>query len=183
MLARSRQLQGIFGLLKPFLHVQILICFVDVYQNHGVLYGTAAKTHTRFYNSGKISRGGERGFGFYGLKGSSALIMPHLKLPCHTLAQFRLAGSFSFSTNQPHPCMQTPRRRWLQITVHVEPTQRRNFCAIGCVNSYRRELWIRGNKYLESTSYSMMLASREPKILVEWGRDRTNQHPTHKPPN
>ena len=36
MLARSRQLQGIFGLLKPFLHVQILICFVDVYQNHGV---------------------------------------------------------------------------------------------------------------------------------------------------
>ena len=37
MLARSRQLQGIFGLLKPFLHVQILICFVDVYQNHGVV--------------------------------------------------------------------------------------------------------------------------------------------------
>ena len=36
MLARSRHLQGIFGLLKPFLHVQILICFVDVYQNHGV---------------------------------------------------------------------------------------------------------------------------------------------------
>ena len=36
MLARSRQLEGIFGLLKPFLHVQILICFVDVYQNHGV---------------------------------------------------------------------------------------------------------------------------------------------------
>ena len=37
MLARSRQLEGIFGLLKPFLHVQILICFVDIYQNHGVL--------------------------------------------------------------------------------------------------------------------------------------------------
>ena len=36
MLARSRQLEGIFGLLKPFLLVQILICFVDVYQNHGV---------------------------------------------------------------------------------------------------------------------------------------------------
>ena len=36
MLARSRQLQGIFGLLNPFLHVQILICFVNVYQNHGV---------------------------------------------------------------------------------------------------------------------------------------------------
>ena len=36
MLARSRQLQGIFGVLKPFLHVQILICFVDVYQNHSV---------------------------------------------------------------------------------------------------------------------------------------------------
>ena len=37
MLARSHQLQGIFGLLKPFIHVQILICFVDVYQNHGVI--------------------------------------------------------------------------------------------------------------------------------------------------
>ena len=36
MLARSRQLEGIFRLLKPFLHVQILIFFVDVYQNHGV---------------------------------------------------------------------------------------------------------------------------------------------------
>ena len=42
MLARSRQLQGIFGLLKPFLHVQILICFVDVYQNHGVLRFSAS---------------------------------------------------------------------------------------------------------------------------------------------
>ena len=74
-----------------------------------LLYGTAAKTHTAtrswFYNSGKISRGGERGFGFYGLKGSSALIMPHLKLPCHTLAQFRLAGSFSSRrTNPIHAC-------------------------------------------------------------------------------
>ena len=38
MLACSRQLQGIFGLLTPFLHVQILICFVDVYQNHGVVF-------------------------------------------------------------------------------------------------------------------------------------------------
>ena len=64
-----------------------------------------------FTTRGKSREGGERGFGFYGLKGSSALIMPHLKLPCHTLAQFRLAGSFSFSTNQPHPCMQTPKRR------------------------------------------------------------------------
>ena len=36
MLARSHQLQGIFGLLKPFIHVHILICFVEVYQNHGV---------------------------------------------------------------------------------------------------------------------------------------------------
>ena len=38
MIARSHQLQGIFGLLKPFIHVHILICFVDVYQNHGVQY-------------------------------------------------------------------------------------------------------------------------------------------------
>ena len=37
MLARSRQLQGIFGLLNSFRHVQILICFVDVYQNHSVV--------------------------------------------------------------------------------------------------------------------------------------------------
>ena len=44
MLARSRQLQGIFGLLKPFLHVQILICFVDVYQNHGVLWTDCLNT-------------------------------------------------------------------------------------------------------------------------------------------
>ena len=42
MLARSRQLEGIFGLLKPFLHVQILICFVDIYQNHGVLVAGSA---------------------------------------------------------------------------------------------------------------------------------------------
>ena len=40
MLARSHQLQGIFGLLKPFIHVHILICFVEVYQNHGVLRET-----------------------------------------------------------------------------------------------------------------------------------------------
>ena len=77
------------------------------------IWDCSKNTHSsRFYNSGKISnRGGERGFGFYGLKGSSALIMPHLKLPCHTLAQFRLAGSFSLSANQPHLCMQTPKRR------------------------------------------------------------------------
>ena len=34
-------LQGhcpLVGLLKPSLHVQILICFVDVYQNHGVVW-------------------------------------------------------------------------------------------------------------------------------------------------
>ena len=36
MLARSHQLQGVFGLLKPLLHVHILICFVFVCQNHGV---------------------------------------------------------------------------------------------------------------------------------------------------
>ena len=54
MLARSRQLQGIFGLLKPFLHVQILICFVDVYQNHGVCtrrgtcFAQIQKQHRRF---------------------------------------------------------------------------------------------------------------------------------------
>ena len=58
-----------------------------------------------FTTRGKSRTGEGRGFGFYGLKGSSALIMPHLKLPCHTLAQF------SISTNQPHPCMQTPKRR------------------------------------------------------------------------
>ena len=43
MLARSHQLQGIFGLLKPFIHVHILICFVDVYQNHGVVRGTTLR--------------------------------------------------------------------------------------------------------------------------------------------
>ena len=51
MLARSRQLEGIFGLLKPFLHVQILICFVDVYQNHGVDYREtwSFKANMRFF--------------------------------------------------------------------------------------------------------------------------------------
>ena len=37
MLARSRQLQGIFGLIKPLLHGQILVYFVDVSQNDDVL--------------------------------------------------------------------------------------------------------------------------------------------------
>ena len=36
MLARSRQLQSIFGLLKPFLYVQIWCQSVIVFQNHGV---------------------------------------------------------------------------------------------------------------------------------------------------
>ena len=38
ILARFRQLQSIFGLLKPLLHGQILICFVDISQNDGVGY-------------------------------------------------------------------------------------------------------------------------------------------------
>ena len=64
-----------------------------------------------FYNSGKISESESlRGFGFYGLKGSCALIMPHLKLPCHTLAQFRLVRSFH-RRDEPHACIRTPRRR------------------------------------------------------------------------
>ena len=37
MLARSHQLQSIFRLLKPFLHVQIWCQSVAVFQNHGVL--------------------------------------------------------------------------------------------------------------------------------------------------
>ena len=36
MLARSHQLQSIFRLLKPFLHVQIWCQSVAVFQNHGV---------------------------------------------------------------------------------------------------------------------------------------------------
>ena len=36
MLARSRQLQSIFGLLKPFLHGQIWCQSVTLFQNHGV---------------------------------------------------------------------------------------------------------------------------------------------------
>ena len=45
MLARSCHLQGIFRLLKPFLHVQILICFVEVYQKHSVfMYLTTRST-------------------------------------------------------------------------------------------------------------------------------------------
>ena len=36
MLARSHQLQSIFRLLKPFLHVQIWSQSVAVFQNHGV---------------------------------------------------------------------------------------------------------------------------------------------------
>ena len=37
MLARSHQLQSIFGLLKPFLHGQIWCQSVALFQNHGVL--------------------------------------------------------------------------------------------------------------------------------------------------
>ena len=37
MLARSRQLQSIFGLLKPFLHGQIWCQSVAFFQNHGVI--------------------------------------------------------------------------------------------------------------------------------------------------
>ena len=37
MLARCHQLQSIFRLLKPFLHVQIWSQSVAVFQNHGVL--------------------------------------------------------------------------------------------------------------------------------------------------
>ena len=37
MLARCHQLQSIFRLLKPFLHVQIWCQSVAVFQNHGVL--------------------------------------------------------------------------------------------------------------------------------------------------
>ena len=64
-----------------------------------------------FYNSGKISEGSRererasadlRGFGFYGRKGSSALIMPHLKMPRHTLAQFRVVPLRVRSTNSTH---------------------------------------------------------------------------------
>ena len=36
MLARSRQLQSIFGLLKPLLHVQIWCQSVAFFQNHSV---------------------------------------------------------------------------------------------------------------------------------------------------
>ena len=36
MLARSRQLQSIFGLLEPFLHGQIWCQSVALFQNHGV---------------------------------------------------------------------------------------------------------------------------------------------------
>ena len=36
MLARSRQLQSIFGLLKPLLHDQIWCQSVAFFQNHGV---------------------------------------------------------------------------------------------------------------------------------------------------
>ena len=36
MLACSRQLLGIFGFIKPLLHGQILVYFVDVSQNDGV---------------------------------------------------------------------------------------------------------------------------------------------------
>ena len=38
MLARCHQLQSIFRLLKPFLHVQIWSQSVAVFQNHGVIH-------------------------------------------------------------------------------------------------------------------------------------------------
>ena len=61
MLARSRQLEGIFGLLKPFLLVQILICFVDVYQNHGVQYhrGASGEVSLIYRQEGRVSKSRE----------------------------------------------------------------------------------------------------------------------------
>ena len=61
MLARSRQLQGIFGLLKPFLHVQILICFVDVYQNHGVPLSKSLMTGVKLGTTSYVAFGGGGG--------------------------------------------------------------------------------------------------------------------------
>ena len=73
-----------------------------------LLYGTAAKTHSQLSvlqlgeNLGRSERADLRGFGFYGRKGSSALIMPHLKMPRHTLAQFRVVPLCVRSTNSTH---------------------------------------------------------------------------------
>ena len=46
MLARSRQLQSIFGFLKPFLHGQIWCQSVALLQNHGVWIKGASRDFT-----------------------------------------------------------------------------------------------------------------------------------------